>query len=323
MGGLGQVNLVYARQRTVNRAVTNIVSGTYGIDVGRRRNTRLSASGFVDTRAGNWGATLSISMLLGANVQGYAQQGWRNGAPGGEIQIQGAALEDRLDWQVNAGAAKGVGHLVDAYTNWDGARAELFARATKVNGSAGFQAAIAQSLVAMDGRLFLTGRVDDAFTVVDAGLPDIRVALENRTIGRTGPSGKLLVSDLQSYLPNAISIDPLDLPIDAAAADTSQLVAPRGGAGMVTRFNVARARAAIVVLRRSDGTPPPAGATVLLEGSTFEAPLGFDGEIYVRGLKAGENRLQVNWREGRCTAWFDAPAEAGGLPRLGPFPCAP
>ena len=323
-GAGGQFNLIYSRQRNWGQSLTNIVSGTYGIDVGPRRRIRVSGSAYADAGIGSWGAVLSLAVPLGRDVQAYARQAWRDGRPTGQLQVQGTGFDSRLDWQVDASTGQDQGRALDAYASWDGAKADGFARATHLSGSTGFQAEIAQSLVWMGSDLFLTGRIDDAFTVVDTnGIPDVRVALENRPVGRTGRSGRLLVTDLQSYLPNAISVDATDLPIDAAIADSALLVAPRGGAGLVTRFAAIRARSAIVVLERADGTPPPAGASVRLTGTSFAAPMGYDGEIYVRGLARGANRLEVEWRDGRCAATFPGDFAEGTLPRLGPFRCEP
>ncbi|QTC92243.1 fimbria/pilus outer membrane usher protein [Brevundimonas goettingensis] len=323
-GSLGQMNLVYARELAENRTLTSVVSGTYGVDVGNRRRIRLSASAYADTGTGAWGGLFSLTMPLGQNVQGFAQQSWRDGRPDSEIQFQGQQFENRLDWQFYAAADQDDNAAVSADASWHGARAELFARATRINDSTGLQAEIAQSLVLMGGQAFLTSRIDDGFTVVDtAGTQGVRVALENRPVGRTNGSGRLLVTDLQSWLPNAISLDATDLPIDAALSDNTLLVAPRAGAGMVTRFEVTRARAAIIVLHTPDGETPPAGASVRLVGQDAEAPLGFGGEIYVRGLTLGENRLEVRWRGGGCAARFTVAESESALPRLGPYPCVP
>lgn len=322
LGSWGQVNLVYARERTGDHALTSVVSGTWGADLGRRRTVRLSASAYSDTETGAWGAMLSLSLPLGQHAQGFAEQSWRDGAPESEVQLQGDGYDNRLTWQFAATRAQDSTTTVDANANWRGARAELFARATRLNDSTGFQGGVAQSLVLMGGQAFLAGRISDGFAVVDtAGTPGVRVALENRPVGRTGRSGRLLVPDLQSWLPNAISLDATDLPIDAALPDSTQRVAPRGGAGLIANFLVTRARSAIVVLVGPDGAPPPAGATVRLAGQDFEAPLGFGGEIYVRGLTVGENRLEVRWRDGGCDTRFVVPEVQSAQPRMGPYPC--
>jgi outer membrane usher protein len=323
-GRFGQINLVYARDLSENRALTSVVSGTYGVDVGRRHRFRLSASAYADTGTGSWGALFSLTIPLGQSVQGFAQQSWRDGKPESEVQLQGQHLDNRLDWQFYAGADQDGNSALAADASWHGDRAELYARATRLNDSTGFQAEIAQSLVLMGGQAFLTSRIDDGFTVVDtAGTGGVRVALENRPVGRTNGAGRLLVPDLQSWLPNAISLDATDLPIDAALSDSSRLVAPRGGAGMVTRFEVTRARSAIIVLALPDGAAPPAGASVRLVGQDVEAPIGFGGEIYVRGLTLGENRLDVRWRDGGCTARFTVVETESSLPRIGPYTCVP
>jgi len=322
-GAFGQVNLVYARELTENSNLTSVVSGTYGVNIGNRHRFRLSASAYTDTATGAWGALLSLTIPLGQNAQGFAQQGWRDGRPDGEVQMQGQHFDNRLDWQFQAAADDDHNASLSADATWHGARAELFARAVRFDDSTGVQAEIAQSLVLMDGQAFLAGRIDDGFTVVDTGSQGIRVALENRPVGRTNGSGRLLVTDLQSWLPNAISLDATDLPIDAALADNTRLVAPRGAAGVVTRFEVSRARSAIVVLASPDGSAPPAGASVRLAGQDFEAPLGYGGEIYVRGLTLGENRLDILWRDGGCTARFTVVETESALPRIGPYTCVP
>src|SRR5690606_15139936 len=56
-------------------------------------------------------------------------------------------------------------------------------------------------------------RIDDAFGVVDtSGFAGIPVRLENRIIGETDANGLMLVSRLNAWQANRISIDPLDLP---------------------------------------------------------------------------------------------------------------
>ena len=101
------------------------------------------------------------------------------------------------------------------------------------------------------------------------------------------------------------------------------IVSPRYRAGLVARFPVNQESAAIVVLHRPDGSPPPVGATVALEGSEASAVVGYDGEVYLRGLQDGANRLNVTWRDGECTAGFSVEMTGGTLPRLGPYTCAP
>jgi outer membrane usher protein len=43
----------------------------------------------------------------------------------------------------------------------------------------------------------------------------------------------------------------------------------------------------------------------------------------VRGLTRGENRLDVRWRDGGCTARFTVVETESSLPRIGPYTCVP
>ncbi|MFT4254198.1 MAG: fimbria/pilus outer membrane usher protein, partial [Caulobacter sp.] len=325
LGRAGQVNAAYARTRTTGKGSIDVVSASYAVGLGTRHRVDLVTAGFADLSNRGWGVSLALSFPIGGAAQAYAQQGWRDGRQNAQVQLKGRGRQGdaRLDWQVDGAWERGGGYALDAYGGWRGRRADVLGRVSRINGSTGVEGEIAQSLVLMGGRAFLTSPVEDGFTVVDvAGSPGVRVALENRTVGRTDRSGHILVTGLQPNLTNSISIDVLDLPIDASVENPSLLVAPLSEAGVVSRFDVRRARSAIVVLRLASGDAPPPGATVRLAGSDFAEPLGFGGEIYVRGLKAGQNRLDIAWREDQCSVVFDATVVEGTLPRLGPYTCA-
>jgi outer membrane usher protein len=94
------------------------------------------------------------------------------------------------------------------------------------------------AVVLAGGGVFLSNRIDDAFSVVDVGAPDVDVQFENRPMGKTNKSGKMLLPNLRSYDKNVISIDPSNLPIDATVGETRQVVSPSDRGGSVVDFNV-------------------------------------------------------------------------------------
>src|SRR5690606_20650394 len=121
------------------------------------------------------------------------------------------------------------------------------------------------SVVVAGGGVFLSRRIDDAFAVVDAGAPGVEVSAENRPVGRTGRSGKILVPDLRAYEANSVSIDPAALPLDAAVGVTKQTVRPAHRAGARVDFGVeASAREALIALVGGDGRPLEVGGRVVL-----------------------------------------------------------
>lgn len=324
MGRAGSLNLTWAMQREIDRTQTSVASGSWGVDLFRDL-AHLTVSAYAELEEDAWGATVSLSIPLGArgDVQVYVQENWRkdeeNVTSG---QLRGEAFDQRLTWSLDG--ETGAFERGQITADWDGRYSDLHAAIATADGSTGYELGVAQSLVFMDNQVFVAGRIDDGFTVVEVeNSPGVSVALENTPVGRTNAQGRILVTDLQSYAPNAISIDPLDLPMDASLRDTATLVAPRAQAGSVTRFAVTRARAALITVRLPDGSAPPVGASARVAGSEEVAIVGFGGELYLRGLAVGGTRLDLSWPEGRCTVEIDVDAAQVGLPRLGPYTCAP
>lgn len=180
----------------------------------------------------------------------------------------------------------------------------------------------AQSLVLFDGRLFVADRVDDAFAVVRVGRnAGVEVFRENQPVGRTDAGGRLFVNHLRAYESNGLSIDPAGLPLDAALETTSKTVAPRRGAGAPVTFEVIEERSALVTLMTRSGSAPPAGAEVHLGDRVF--PMGYGGEVYLRGLEVGRNVIRVLWREHDCEVVVTVPDQPGEIVKLGPYACTP
>ncbi len=103
------------------------------------------------------------------------------------------------------------------------------------------------------------------------------------------------MNHLRAYESNGLSVDPAGLPLDAALEATTKTVAPRRGGGVPVTFGVVQERSVLVTLMTKTGATPPAGAEVYLGDRMF--PLGYGGEVYLRGVVVGRNVIRVLWRE--------------------------
>lgn len=321
LGRLGRINVSYSMQRTLDRAKRGALGGNYTIDLFRRRLS-VGLGGYADVSGGGWGVGLSATLQLGNNATLYATHVWDDDGEHSYASLYGQGFDQRLAWQLDAD--RGTFDEFSAEADWDGRLVDARLRVARAPDVTGIEFELAQTLLVFDNRLLWTGRIDDGFTIVEVeDSPGVRVALENRTIGRTNSRGRIFVPDLPSYVGSAISIDPLDLPLNASIGDTTALVAPRAGGGLVTQFEVEHSAAALVVLQLSGGHPPPVGARVRMTDSETTAIVGYGGEVYLRGLREGANHLEVEWADGRCEVEFSVDEIAAGLPRLGPYTCAP
>ncbi|MER8915393.1 fimbrial biogenesis outer membrane usher protein [Mesorhizobium sp. M0761] len=172
------------------------------------------------------------------------------------------------------------------------------------------------------GGVFATNRIDDAFAVVDVGTPDVEVLHQNRPVGRTDSKGRILVTGLNSYELNTVSIDPKNLPVDADVPATKETVVPADRNGVVLKFGVSEAaQAALVTLVDSSGTPLEAGLSGRVDGGTEDFVVGYDGQAYIKGL-GKQNSVQVERADGgSCRAEFPFEAVRGRQVVIGDVVC--
>jgi outer membrane usher protein len=222
-------------------------------------------------------------------------------------------------WHVQGRSGSDGGGLAEA--GWLGNSGQLTVGASNMGPSSYAYADANGAVVLMGGHAFAARRIDDAFALVSTeGTPDIPVLLENRRTGVTDGNGLLLVSRLNAYQDNRLSIDPLDLPADDRVQRVETIVAPSDRSGVVVRFPVRRVQAASAILVDGNGTPLPVGSLVTA-GDGPPAYVGYDGVVYLDNLH-GSTAVRVSLPDGRhCDTLLVYPAHARNLPQIGPLSC--
>lgn len=178
------------------------------------------------------------------------------------------------------------------------------------------------SLVMMGGSVFAAQTINNGFAVVSTdGIPDVPVILQNNPIGTSDGQGMLLVTNLNSYQNNEISINPLDLPANMRIDPINAVAIPADRSGTLVNFTVKPVRSALIILKNVHGDVIPEGSTAILNGSRgAPAVVGFDGMVYFDTL-ADRNSLQVSTSAGACSVQFDYPKAARDIPQIGPLTC--
>lgn len=225
-------------------------------------------------------------------------------------------------WRLQGRAGDGGGGGGLAEIGWQGEYARLGAGISRLHGSRHSYAQASGSLVRMGGATFAAREIHDAFAVVSTdGYAGIPVKLENRVIGQTDHRGMLLVSRLNSWQRNKLSIDPMDLPANVRVGAVDQWAVPADRSGTHIQFDVSEVRAAVLVLNDEDGEPLPLGSRVRVAGVPGEAIVGFDGETYLETLGT-ESIVTTTTPEGAvCRVRFTYPTTADAVPRIGPLRC--
>jgi outer membrane usher protein len=163
------------------------------------------------------------------------------------------------------------------------------------------------AVATMGGGVFFANRIDDAFAVVETGVPDVEVFHENRLAGITDSSGRALITGMRSYQRNKVAIDTSKLPVDADVSTTEGYVTPADRSGVRLNFAVRTdAKPAIVVFKGADGQPIPAGASGSIEGGE-SFTVGYDGRAYIKNLNPANNaKIAMADRECRASFAYEA-----------------
>ena len=178
----------------------------------------------------------------------------------------------------------------------------------------------------MGGGFFPTRRINSGFAVVSTdGIADVPVLLQNSPIGTTNSRGLLLVSPLNAYQSNKVSIDPMNLPADLQIDKVNIEATPTDRAGTLVTFAITPVRSASVIIIDSSHQPLPLGSQVRLltnKDIPEEAIIGFDGEVYLDTLDEHNVLEVINPSGDICTVSFDYHKQGDEIPLIGPLVCS-
>ncbi len=266
--------------------------------------------------------SLQASMTLQLGPSGTARIGAARSAEGGGAMRVSLHRPAPLDGGIGvdvAASSEGTGERHGTLT-WRTPAFDAQAGADARGGAATTWASVRGSIVATGRAVMPTGRVNDAFILVDTnGHAGVPILFENRRVGHTDRRGRLLVPGVTAYHAARIAIDPLHLPVDVQTGIIEQRVAVERHAGAVVSFPLRRVTTATLRLVDIDGAPIPVGARVVHEqsGTTFVA--GWTGLVYLDQVSR-QNTLTVTLSAGgTCAAAFDAdtrPLRPGAVMRL-------
>jgi outer membrane usher protein len=266
------------------------------------------------------GITIPFGSRSSAGTSAYG-----GGGRGGGVSLQANQSTNNIgDWGGRAEVDAGSQSRQLATAEYKAPWALIDAGFDKIAGQTAYRGTVQGALAYTGGALFASNTINDSFAVVDTNkTAGIEVLQENRPVGRTGPSGLMLVPDLRSFDANRLAINPTDVPMDAEVGQTSRLVRPQDHSGVVVKFPIRTTYGAIVQLVDAAGTAIPVGSTARLEapGDAAAVSVGYDGEAFVTSLQS-QNRLTVLLPGGaHCVARFEYRQTQGTLPRIGPVVC--
>jgi outer membrane usher protein len=241
----------------------------------------------------------------------------------GAVQAQIEKSAPRIgDWGYEAYVSKGSSNHEFGQAQYKSPMGLFTAGVDSNNGQTTLRMESQGAISYMDGAIFKSNTIFDSFAVVDTSpMPHVHVLQENRDVGSTGSSGRLLVPDMRSFDLNRITIEPTDIPADATVDDPTHAVRPQDLSGVVIKFSVKVSHGALLRMVDAKGVALPVGATVKLQATGAVFPVGYDGDAYLQDLDS-HNKVEIELPDGhRCSATFDYKPVPGDIPSIGPVRC--
>jgi outer membrane usher protein len=300
---------------------THLISATYSAQV--LDNVSLYATAYDDLAGyGGRGVMVGLTVPLGRRSSAGLSASATNQERAAQLQAsQTADVIGDWGWRLFGGGSDVNADHEFAELQYKSPWGLVLGGVDRLAGQTTFQAEARGAVSYAGGGVFASNRIDDSFAVVDTGVPGVHVQQENRDAGVTNSAGQVLVPDLRAFELNHLSIDPTDVPVDAAVPYTTREVRPQDRSGVVVRFPIKTSHGALVRLKDEAGRPIPLGSIATLQSSRATAPVGYDGEVYLVDLQP-RNEVVVERRNGqRCRATFAFTPKPGDIPTIGPIPC--
>lgn len=322
--GLGRGHLAasYVRQDTFDQPSSRYAGLTWSQSFGRGlsgAHVSLSFNHDLERGSGTSG-NLYLSIPLGRQHQAWASASRQERGSTASVGASRSAGMDQEDWGWRVQASSG---------DQAGGQAELSRLARHGQWRVGAQrwnagntlayANASGGVLLMQGRLFPMRQAYDAFAVVSTdGIPDVPVKLENRLVGTTDEHGLLLVTPLNAWQKNDLSIDPLLLPPDISVGRTRLSAVPATASGMLARFPMHAVVAVQFAVRDARGQWLAPGTQLRAEDGSPVATVGHDGLVYLENPPAG-GRLRAP--TAACSVSLPATLPARGWIDLGELQC--
>ena len=293
----------------------------YNMRVFERGSLQISAGRAITNAAAN-SIVVTLVMPLEGNIITSAGMELRAGQNSAYASATSSTADNGvLGWRVLA-AQDQTGSRAEGGLNYASRYARLTGDASKSAGQSALRLGASGGLLATDGRVFASQRVNDSFALVEVpGYPDLSVSLGAIVLGRTNADGLAIVPRLLPYQVNTLRLDANELPISAEIDNIELTAVPASRSGVKLVFATRAGRAALLRLVLDDGQPAPAGATIQIEGDKQEFYVAQRGEAFVTGLLAS-SRITLNWKTQQCVLEVVLPPLVqDDIARVGPLVC--
>lgn len=300
--------------------VSRLASATWSQTFYKKYNTFVTLYSDFGTKR-QTGLVAGLSFAFNDDILVNASGGGGRGERSASLDISRPVGNNEYDYGWRLGTLEGSGAVRVAQASAKTPYGRASAGLRQDGGSLGGFGEVDGAAILTPAGVFASRRINDAFAIVDVGVPGVEVLHENRPVGRSDFSGKVLVSEVNSFQRTKIAIAPESLPGDAHASQTEAEIMPnfRGSATLTIKTMSAR-DSARVEIRDGKGEPLTPGTRLKHEESGASFTIGYGGATFLPQI--GEtNTLTIALDARRCTLTFTRADRKGPQGLVGPLTC--
>ncbi|WP_455871740.1 outer membrane usher protein [Serratia proteamaculans] len=286
-------------------------------DIGSFKNISLSLSAYrtVFNNSHDDGVYLGVSVPWGrTGTMSYNNQTTRAGS------TNTVGYYDRIDdnntYRLTGGVGNGGRGTASGYFTHDGDIAEVTANASYQGSqysSLGLSMQGGATVTPKGAALHRVTTLGGTRMMVDtAGVSGVPVQGYGGT-SNTNMFGKAVVSDINSYYRNSVSVDVNKLPDNVDANQSVVQGTLTEGAIGYRKFSVVAGEKAMAVIKLADGSSPPFGAVVVNDHHYQTGIVNDEGSVWLTGLNPGEG-MDVRWDgQTQCRVRLPSPLPTSAL----------
>ncbi|EEV7050338.1 fimbrial biogenesis outer membrane usher protein [Escherichia coli] len=255
-------------------------------------------------------ASVSVPFRKGSSSPISASYKYTNGNTRGEnhsLGLSGAALDNTLSWNLHQKYNNQSYYGVSGNASWRNRYGYISVGASTDRYNSSYSTDTAGSLlISKHGLTFGQEMQQSNAILVAAGASDVPVL--GKFGVKTNSQGKALVTGLQPYRENNLSLDPLQTPENVEILQTDIKVIPTNGAIVEGRFKTNQGIKSLVRIITSKHQNIPFGSVVTVAGNNGVAGIaGDNGEVFLTGIPES-GVIHVKWgveKENSCSVSFN------------------
>ncbi|MBI5875134.1 MAG: fimbria/pilus outer membrane usher protein [Deltaproteobacteria bacterium] len=324
---LGSISLSYAQTNKYDSDDLTKYSARYSRKIIGGLNFDISASRSIQGEDASYEVLSTLRYQFGKTTMGSV--GYKNSDSAAEetAMLQKTPDDERgLGYRFLANKADDTPAGYDADISYYAKYGIYTGKYSEANHIGNYQLRTSGSIATVGGEVRMGQPIRDSFAVVKVGdLEGLNVYQGGSASDKTDTQGETLLTKIQSYDANKISIKEEDIPLGYSLASFTKHISPLYRSGSFVRFDIQKLQAIsgnIFIIENNKEVPAEFWRLKVKVGEdVMGSPLVQEGEFYLENIPAGKYAASIKKGERQCDFTLEIPESSESNINMGKTIC--